>query len=86
MLKRFMVLELFTYYCDALFYHNFKKCDISIVPNMSDDYNTLLDKLNKLKWAALFNFGNLHIKPTKFKYKYYPIDDLETIESLKNNK
>ena len=92
-------MELFTHYCNALFYYNFENCDIRaaskmrdhddmniVVPNLSDDYRTLLNKLNSLQWNALYNYGKLTQKPKSFTNKGILIKDPEMIESLKNNR
>ena len=88
--QRSMILVLYNDYCDALYFHDFTECDQSNIPAMSDDFDTLLDKLISLEWDVLTNMGNLVPPPQK--YKNVPVilqDDGEfrlPIQNFKNNR
>ena len=52
MTQRSMVMNLYQDFCDGLFYHSFSNCDEEKVPTMSDDFDTILEKLNSLSWDS----------------------------------
>ena len=56
---RSMFYLLFTDYCDALFYFGFEECNTDIIPVMADDFETLLSKLNDLRWDIISNVNNI---------------------------
>ena len=55
MVQRSMIMNLYQDYCDGLFYFSFTECftDQQSVPTMSDDFDTLLLKLNEIEWNSI---------------------------------
>ena len=50
-----MLSVLFLSFCDIKFYHAFKECDQEDVPLLGDDIQTLLLKVENLKFNTIVN-------------------------------
>ena len=73
MVQRSAIMNLYQDYCDALFFFSFTDCNgepdpeaqngqSAAIPTMSDDFNTLIIKLEAIDWSIITsvqNFGNL---------------------------
>ena len=93
--QRSMILTLYTDYCDAYFYNTLKSCDESNIPSMSDSFDDLLEKLNRIEWDSVTSQGEIGGFPVKFDFPFC-IDSTDKnpylggkknliIETLKNN-
>ena len=68
MVQRSMIMNLNQDFCDGLFYVAFEECySNNHVPTMSDDFDTILTKLNEIQWDALTWMKYLPNKPEIFK-------------------
>ena len=67
MVQRSMIMNLNQDFCDGLFYVAFEECySNNNVPTMSDDFDTILKKLNEIQWDALTWMEYLPNKPEIF--------------------
>ena len=71
--QRSMVLALFMDYCDAEFYNSFRSCDSQNIPSMSEDFESILTKLNDLKWNTIVSKDSLDGIPEEFT-KHFKIE------------
>ena len=72
--QRLLVFDLFMNYCEVEFYNSFTSCETFDLPSISDDFDTILDKLNKLKWNTISSNSKIGGKPQEFKAKDFRID------------
>ena len=56
---RSMILALYADFCDTQFYHSFTECTATQTPFMSDDFETMLQKLNEIQWDTLTSEDHL---------------------------
>ena len=66
MTQRAMILSLYLDYCDAEYFNSFKSCDDQSLPYMSDDLETLLDKLIEIQWESVVSDAEIPGKPVEF--------------------
>ena len=67
MVQRSMIMNLYQDFCDGLFYFSFTECFAGqYVPTMSDDFDTLLFKLNDIKWNSITSMESLPNFPQLF--------------------
>ena len=82
MVQRSLIGNLYTDFCDGLFYFSFTECykdnlTEQYVPTMSEDFGTLLEKLKEIQWDSITSAENLPNLPTPFsdvcfeRFKYY---------------
>jgi len=71
MVQRSLIGNLYTDFCDGLFYFSFTECykdnpTEQYVPTMSEDFGTLLEKLKEIQWDSITSAENLPNLPTPF--------------------
>jgi len=79
MTQRAMILSLYLDYCDAEYFNSFKSCDDQSMPYMSDDLNTLLDKLFKIRWESVVSDSEIPGKPIDFTGRFDVDSDTELV-------
>ena len=75
MTQRSMIFVLYQDYCQALFYHKFEDCRSEDFPLMSDDFSSLLIKLNSLQWDAIEDINSLNPRPAPFLFYVQDVDN-----------
>lgn len=74
MTQRSMISVLYQDFCQALFYHKFEDCTKDNFPLMSDDFSSLLSKLNNLQWDSVQDVSAL--QPTIFPNRIF-VEDVD---------
>ena len=83
--QRSMIMSLFIEYCDADFYHSFTPCDDLKLPLMSDELDTLLDKLKDIEWNSITSSENIPGTPIEFSGWFVIQEDSSENYGHKNN-
>ena len=75
MTQRSMISVLYQDFCQALFYHKFEDCSKDNFPLMSDDFSSLLSKLNNLEWDGVQDLNALQPMKNKFSFFVQDVDN-----------
>ena len=85
MTQRTLLVDIYGYYCDALFYYALEPCDKKVLKQLSGSYNDYIDNLLNIKWQAITSVGH-YPYPENFSGYHVDIKDNETFQPIKQLK
>ena len=88
MTQRTLLVDIYGYYCDALFYFALEPCDKKVLKQLSGSYNDYINNLLNIKWQDITSVDTYPYpnKPETFSGYHVDIKDNGTFQPIKQLK
>ena len=84
MTQRSLLVDLYRYYCEALFYFTFIPCNINLEKELAGSFEDYIENLQVIEWNTIKN--NNKYKPSTFSGIQLRIKDDEELQPIKQLK